>query len=83
MKYRCLYIFKLSGSYVGLFIGFIASLQIKNNRMFLLEGRTDFDCNWNLAKELSCSNLALVNIILFLVIGFIAGGLIHRKNSKK
>jgi hypothetical protein len=83
MKYRYLCIFKLSGSYIGLFIGFIASLQIKNNRMFLLEGRTDIDCEWNLIKELSCSNLALLSIILFLVIGFVVGGLVHEKNNKK
>ncbi len=64
-------------------IGFIASLQIKNNRMFLLEGGTDLDCNWSPIKELPCSNLALVSIVLFLVIGFMVGGLVHGKNSKK
>ncbi len=79
MKYKYLSIFKLPGSYLGLFIGFIASLQIKNNRMFLLEGRTDLYCDWSPIKELSCSNLALITIILFLVIGFMAGGLIQLK----
>lgn len=74
-----IYTFKLLGSYIGFFIGLIASLQIKNNRMFLLEGKTDFDCNWNLIKGLSCSDLALINIILFLAIGFVLGGIIHKK----
>ncbi len=83
MKYQHLCIFKLSGSYVGLLIGFIASLQIKNNRMFLLEGRTDINCIWNPIKELPCFSWALVSIILFLVVGFIVGGIIHGKNIKK
>lgn len=81
MKRQNISIFRLPGSYIGLFIGMIISLQIKNNRMFLLEGRTDFDCNWNLLKELSCSNLALISIILFLITGFVVGGFIHKKQQ--
>jgi hypothetical protein len=72
-------IFKLPGSYIGLVVGFIASLQIKNNRMFLLEGKRDFVCDWNPIKELSCSNLILINIVLFLMIGFLIGGFVHKK----
>ncbi len=68
---------------MGLLVGFIASLQIKNNRMFLLEGKTDLDCNWSPIEGLSCSNLTIVSIILFLVIGFIIGGLVQGKNNKK
>jgi len=60
-------------NYIGLFIGFIASLQLKNNRMFLLEGKTDFDC---MIRGLPCPALS---IVLFLLIGFVIGGI---KNSK-
>jgi len=82
-----LIIFKLWGSYVGLYIGLIFALQIKMNRMFLIEGSREFDCIWKPIQGLSCSNLALINIILFLLIGFFVGGLIHRnkiiqKNNK-
>lgn len=81
MKCQYLHIFKLSGSYIGLFIGFIFALQFKMNRMFLLEGVRDFNCDWNPIKGLFCSNLALISIILFLVIGFVVGGIIHKKNK--
>ncbi len=78
-----LHIFKLPGSYVGLLGGLVASLQIKSNRMFLLEGRVDDHCGWGLIRELSCSYLALINIVLFLALGFIVGGFIHKKSKKK
>ncbi len=74
-------IFRLPGSYIGLFIGLIISLQIKNNRMFLLEGRTDLDCAWIPIKGLSCSNLTLISIILLLAAGFIIGGFIHKRQK--
>ena len=83
MKYRCLYVFKLPGSYIGLFIGFIFALQFKMNRMFLLEGSRDFSCNWNPIKGLSCSHLVIVSIILFLVFGFVTGGFVHKKIAKR
>ncbi len=83
MKNKFLCVFKLSGSYVGLFIGFIFALQFKMNRMFLLEGSRDFNCAWNPIKELSCYHLAPINIILFLVVGFVIGGFIHKKIAKR
>ena len=85
MKYRCLYIFKLPGSYIGLFIGLIFALQFKTNRMFLLEGSRDFSCDWNPIKGLSCSHLVMISIILLLVVGFVIGGIINKKikNIKK
>ena len=66
---------------MGLFIGFIISLQSRNNRMFLLEGARDLDCNWNPVQNLSCSDLTLINIILFLAVGFMLGGIIHKKSK--
>lgn len=83
MKYKFLCVFKLFGSYVGLFVGFIFALQFKMNRMFLLEGSRDFNCDWNPIKKLPCSHLALISIVLFLVAGFIIGGFIHKKSSKR
>jgi len=71
-------IFKLWGSYLGLYIGLIFALQIKMNRMFLIEGSREFDCIWNPIQGLTCSDLALINIILFLLTGFVVGGLIHK-----
>jgi hypothetical protein len=71
-------IFKLLGSYLGLFIGLIFALQIKMNRMFLIEGSREFDCIWNPTQNLTCPDLALINIILFLLTGFVVGGLIHK-----
>jgi hypothetical protein len=82
-KNNYLIIFKLWGSYFGLFIGFIFALQIKMNRMFLIEGSREFDCIWKPIQGLSCSDLALINIILFLLIGFFVGGLIHRNKIIK
>ncbi len=82
MKREYFLLFKTSGSYIGLFVGFIFSLQIEMNRIFLLEGKRDFDCYLNLKSGLSCSSLALISIIFFLVCGFIAGGLIQKKINK-
>jgi Ni,Fe-hydrogenase I cytochrome b subunit len=73
-----LVIFKLWGSYLGLYIGLIFALQIKMNRMFLIEGSREFDCILNPIQGLTCSDLALINIILFLLTGFVVGGLIHK-----
>jgi Ni,Fe-hydrogenase I cytochrome b subunit len=77
-KNNYLIIFKLWGSYLGLCIGLIFALQIKMNRMFLIEGSREFDCIWNPIQGLTCSDLALINIILFLLTGFVVGGLIHK-----
>ncbi len=82
MKQQKFFIFKALGSYVGLFVGLIFSLQIKMNRLFLLEGKRDFDCQWIIKSDLVCSNLALINIIFFLIFGFVVGGLIQRKLNK-
>jgi hypothetical protein len=82
MKRNCFFLFKSAGGYIGLLVGFILSLQIKMNRIFLLEGGRDFDCYWGSKSGFSCSNLALSIIILFLILGFIAGGLIQKKINK-
>jgi hypothetical protein len=76
-------ILKLWGSYVGLYIGLILALQIKMNRMLLIEGSREFDCIWKPIQSLTCPDLALINIVLFLLIGFLAGGLIHRNKIIK
>ena len=79
MKQQKFYIFKAPGSYIGLFIGFIFSLQIEMNRLFLLEGKRDFGCSWIFQSDFFCSNLAPINIIFFLIFGFAVGGLIQKK----
>ncbi len=71
--------FKSPGAYIGLFVGLILSLQIKNNRMFLLEGQRDLECNYNPTNFLSCADLSLIIIILCLLAGFIIGGIVYRK----
>ncbi len=60
-------IFKAKESYIGLFLGFIISLQFKTNRMFLLEGVID--------------NSAIFSIILFCLLGFLGGYYFHLKNK--
>ncbi len=82
IKNKQINIFKLWGIYAGLFAGLLIALQFKINRMYLLEGARELDCVWKPIKNLSCSDWALLNIILFLLAGFLIGGLIHIKNIK-
>ncbi len=61
-------ILKVKESYFGLFLGFIASLQIKSNRMFLLEGEYN--------------NGSLFSIVLICLFGFFLGYYFYLKNEK-
>ncbi len=60
-------IFKFPGSYAGFLVGLILVLQIKSNRMFLLEGSQDFNF------------FTITNIIFLMIAGFVIGGLINKK----
>lgn len=76
-------IFKLGGSYLGLFVGFIASIQIKISRLLVTEGVTEADCAFKPISSISCPNLALTIILVFCLLGFLIGGLIHKRTLEK
>lgn len=79
MKKQTNNFFKLGGSYLGLFLGFIASLQLKIIRLFFYGDLQESNCLWSPFKNLSCYNLVLFLIMIFLISGFILGGITHKK----
>ena len=75
-------IFKLHGSYLGLFVGFIVALQFKVNRMYILEGIREFECAWKPVKGSDCSDWVLLGIIILLLVSFFIGGYFHKRIIK-
>jgi hypothetical protein len=73
-------LFRTGGSYLGAWIGLIASLQIKITRMLLYGELTQDSCNGFLGVD--CRLLVLTNVFLFVLVGFLVGGLIHQKYLK-
>ncbi len=79
MSKKDINIFKLGGSYLGLFASFIFILQIRVFRVLFLEGVAEDNYFCNLCEGIPCNNLLLAFVFLFLVMGFVVGGFCHKK----
>lgn len=72
-------LFKLKGSYIGLIVGFIASLQTRIVRLFLIySGLDELKCGLR-NIEVNCYIYATLLIIIFVIVGFLIGGIIEMR----
>lgn len=70
-------------SYVGAIVGFVAALQITISRMLITGELTEAECGWNPPFGLSCSQTALLLLILLVIAGFLIGWRLGAVNKAK